>query len=314
MRFALTTRWNSRHHSDGEALVEEILELGIDRLEVGYDLTLDLLPGLLKMVEQGAVAVQSVHNYCPVPLGAPAGHPELWTLASADSRIREFAVSHTRDTIECAARLGASAVVLHCGYVEMRAKTAALMDLAVAGKQYTDRYEKLKLKLQLAREKRASRHVEFLCRGLEQLLPTCERCGVRLGLENLPSWEAVPTELEAQRLFQRFDSKWLGYWHDLGHGQVRENLGFIGHRRWVERLAPHTIGVHIHDVSAPVSDHLMPPRGDLKFGLFKVLARMEILRVFEPAPETPAAEIQAGMDVVRAAWSEPESGAENGDR
>ena len=84
-------------------MVEEILSLGFDHLELGYDLRMDLVPGLQKMVQERAVKVDSVHNFCPVPIGAPRGHPELYTLASTDRKIREGAIHHTSKTIRFAA-------------------------------------------------------------------------------------------------------------------------------------------------------------------------------------------------------------------
>jgi hypothetical protein len=47
-----------------------------------------------------------VHNFCPVPIGAPRGHPEIWTLAARDERERESAMHHTGRTIRFAAEVG----------------------------------------------------------------------------------------------------------------------------------------------------------------------------------------------------------------
>ena len=308
MRFALTTHWNSGRHASGEAIVEEILALGIDRIELGYDLTMDLVPGIQAMVAQKAVTVQSVHNFCPVPVGVPRGHPELWLMTSRDRKVWQAAVMHTERTIRFAAQLGARVVVVHAGQVDMRRQTPKLIALCQQGKQYTPRYDRTKIKLQLVREKKAGRHLELLHRALDQLLPVLKETGIRLAIENLPSWESVPTEAEAETLFRRFDTPHLCYWHDIGHGQVRENLGFIGHVRWLEKLRPHLAGVHIHDVAPPAFDHLMPPRGKVKFDRFKNLVGSDTIKVFEPAPGTPAAEIRAGMAVVQAAWETKEGG------
>ena len=82
MRIALSTRWNAGRHTTGEKLVEEILQCGFTRLELGYDLTIDLVPGVRDMVRTRAITVDSVHNFCPVPVGAPGGSPELFSMAS----------------------------------------------------------------------------------------------------------------------------------------------------------------------------------------------------------------------------------------
>ncbi|MBN1676746.1 MAG: sugar phosphate isomerase/epimerase [Kiritimatiellae bacterium] len=306
MVFALSTRWNAGRHSSGEEMLAEILDLGITHVELGYDLTVDLVPGVLNMVRQGAVVVQSVHNFCPVPVGAPEGHPELFTLASRDRRIWEGAVSHTKRSIEFCAEVGANVVVLHAGNVQMRKRSHRLAELCAADRQYSTRYDKVKLKLQVVREKKVTKQLEALYRGIERLLPLLESSGVRLGIENLPTWESIPTEPELVRLFDHFASDRLCYWHDIGHGQVRENLGFIGHVRWLEKLQPRLAGLHIHDVGFPVYDHLMPPRGDINFLRFKKFAELDIMRVFEPAPRTPKEDLAEGIRVVREIWERTE--------
>jgi cytochrome c len=45
--------------------------------------------------------------------------------------------------------------------------------------------------------------------------------------------------------------------------------GFINQERWLERLQPHLIGMHLHDVEPPAKDHLMPPRGRINFARLK---------------------------------------------
>jgi len=94
MEFALSTRWNAFRHTDGEAMIEEILRLSLDRVELGCDLRMDLVPGVLAAVRRKAVRVGSLHNFCPLPVGAPRPDPELFLPASPDARERESAVRH----------------------------------------------------------------------------------------------------------------------------------------------------------------------------------------------------------------------------
>ena len=133
MIFAVSTHWNASRHASGETMIAEILELGFKHVELGYDLRLDLVPGVKKMVEEKAVTVLSLHNYCPVPIGAHRGHPELFTLASNDPRDRQSAIQHTEKTIRFAAEVGAKFVVTHAGNVEMDPISRELFDLAVTG-------------------------------------------------------------------------------------------------------------------------------------------------------------------------------------
>lgn len=304
MLFALTTRWNAGRHVSGEEMIEEILGLGFPAVELGYNLRMDLVPGVLNMVRQKAVVVTSVHNFCPVPVGAPAGHPELFTLADPDSRVRQLAVQHTSRTIRFAAETGARAVVLHAGNVDMKRLTDQLLTLYEKGQQFSPKYEKIKLKLLALREKKARRQIEHLYQGIEALLPVLDETGVKLAIENLPNWETIPTETEIETLLKHFNSPRLGCWHDTGHAAVRQFLGFINTERWLEKLQEFLVGLHIHDARPPAMDHLMPPVGEVDFTHYKPYAQKDICRVFEPGPAATAEEIRAGLDCIKRLWSE----------
>ncbi len=305
MIFSVSTRWNKYRHTTGEALVQEILDLGVDHIELGYDLTIDLVPGVRKMVDDGAVKVASVHNYCPVPIGAPMGHPELFTFADSDYRVRENAVRYTSNTIEFAAELGATRVVMHCGNAKMPSLTRKLIGLWEDDLQFTEKYEKLKMKLLVRRDKKVAKVLPYLYQCLEQMLPLLEQTGVALCLENLPTWEAIPTETEAEALFKHFDSPHIRYWHDIGHGQIRHNLGFINHIRWFERLRPYLAGMHVHDVRRPAMDHLAPSQGTVKFDEFTPHLDPTTLGVLEPSQRVTTEELRTALDMLRKTWGTP---------
>ncbi len=300
--YSLTTRWNAVRHTSGEAMIDEILALGFRQVELGFDLTLDLVPGVRRCVADGRVTVGSLHAVCPLPVGAPTPHPELYTLAHPDEHIRELAVRHLGGTLRFAAEVGAQVIVVHAGNVEMRSLTPDLIAACAEAQPNQRNCERLRLKLLEAREKAAPKQIEWLHRGLDELLPVAESCGVRLALELLPSWESIPTEIEMEQLMEHYASPWIRYWHDLGHGQIRENLGLSGHLRWLQRLQPYLAGMHVHDVAPPASDHLMPPRGKLNFPGFRNVAAGDILRVIEPSRTTTAAEIVEGLALIRKAW------------
>lgn len=302
MEFALSTHWNAARHAHGEALIEEILALGFTRVELGYDLRLELVPGVQAMVAQGAVKVDSLHNICPVPLGAARGHPEIYTLASPDERERQQAVHFTTQTLRFAAEVGAKVVVTHAGNVAMTCHSHELFDMAIAGQSFAPRFEKLKLKLLEQRDKQSVRQLDYLYQGLELLLPVMQETGVQLAIENLPTWESFPTEMELEGIFRRFGNQHIRYWHDLGHGQIRQNLGFINHERWLEKLQPHLAGMHVHDVAPPATDHVMPPRGHIDFNRFQRFGILDILRVVEPSSRTSAKDIAEGLAFLKTCW------------
>src|SRR5437868_8977016 len=57
----------------------------------------------------------------------------------------------------------------------------------------------------------------------------------------------------------------VGYWNDMGHIQIKENLGFLDHADWLRTIAGRTFGCHIHDVKWPAQDHQPPFLGNMRF-------------------------------------------------
>lgn len=302
MIFSLTTRWNARRHETGESMLEEILDLGFDHVELGFDLTPNLVPGVRNMVAAGRVKVDSLHAFCPLPpVAFPS--PEPFTLAASDPHVRANALHYLENTIRFASEMGARVVVVHAGNVEMKLISPQLVEWTAAGRQYDEAYEKARMHLIVAREKAAPAQLAHLYAGVERVLPLLEETRITLAFEILPTWEAIPTEVEMEQLLSHFNSKRLRCWLDMGHGQIRENLGLISHARWARRLRPWLAGMHIHDVRPPATDHLMPPAGTTEFELFKEVAGDDIIRVLEPSPTVAAADILAGLKIIKNAWA-----------
>ncbi|MDA0989889.1 MAG: sugar phosphate isomerase/epimerase [Verrucomicrobia bacterium] len=302
--YSLSTRWNAFRHTDGETMIAEIIEqTGLQAVELGYDLTIDLVPGVTRMVMNNAVRVLSVHNFCPVPIGAHRGHPELYLLGAPTPRERQGAIIHTTKTIQFAAEIGAKAVVCHAGYVAMKHLTPSLVRLHMEDQANTPKYEKTKMRLLMKRDKRLQRTTDNLVASLEQLIPVLEDAGVVLGLENLPAWESIPSEPEMDTLNRRLNSPWIRHWHDIGHGRIRQNLGLVAQNHWIEKLKPITAGFHIHDVKPPAFDHLPPSAGDIDFHLLAPLIAPGAIKVFEPSPGTPADALRVGIQHVQQAWA-----------
>jgi sugar phosphate isomerase/epimerase len=315
MEFALSTRWNASRHTSGAKLIEEILQLGFTQVELGYDLRVHLVPGVLEMVRSNSIRVVSLHNYCPLPTSAPQAHPEVYLFTDEDSRMREFAVQHTSRTLRFAAEVGAKVVVAHAGHVSGTRLSRDLMALCNGGQRHSAEYERLLQKVRLVRDQKAGKYLVYLKECLERLAPVLDETGVKLALELLPTWESVPTEFEMEKLVAQHGERRIGCWYDIGHAQIRENLGFVNTARWRERLEPWIAGVHIHDVKAPAQDHLMPPDGDINFGELKKIAQRPIPLVLEPAPATPADRVAAGVEYLKKAWmAEPQPRQDNGEK
>ncbi len=139
-------------------------------------------------------------------------------------------------TIEFAARVKAPAVVLHAGSIDMKNYTDKLLDLVARGQKETPKYAKLCTELDEKREAKKGPFVERVNELLKKLLETAEAQGVKLGIENRQALEELPFESDFQFLFRELASPNLGYWHDTGHAQIKENLGFIRHAMHLESL------------------------------------------------------------------------------
>ena len=92
-----------------------------------------------------------------------------------------------------------------------------------------------------------------------------EKRGLKLGCENREAVEEIPFESDFQFLFRELKSPALVYWHDTGHAQIKENLGFIHHPMHLESLADRLYGFHVHDVQFPGRDHRAPGTGTVDF-------------------------------------------------
>ena len=118
MKFSLSTNWCNRRLNDGAAIAEKALSLGFEELELGYNTTPEQVAGFMEMRDR--IPIGSVHAFCPVPISAPHGYPELYQLASFEEEDRKMAGLQVRRNIEFAASVGADALVLHAGRVMCR--------------------------------------------------------------------------------------------------------------------------------------------------------------------------------------------------
>jgi len=65
-------------------------------------------------------------------------------------------------------------------------------------------------------------------------LPEAESSGIKLGAKIAGPENAVRERFSIP--LPRLDSPNLVYWHDTGHAQIKENLGFIPHLMHLESL------------------------------------------------------------------------------
>ncbi len=285
-------------------MLREIRELGFEYAELSHGIRLSLVPGILEAVDAGEIKICSLHNFCPLPLGVTRAAPNLFKFTSLDRRERENALRHTLKTLELAERVKAPLVVLHLGAVDLPDYTEKLLELAARGQRDTPRYRHLCEEVETRREARKERHLEAAYEVLRQVEEAARQRGLLLGIENREALEEVPFETDFPFFFFEFRGGVVRYWHDTGHAQIKENLGFIHHVLHLESLAGELAGFHIHDVEFPGRDHRPPGRGTIDFAALRPFVKPEHIKVIELSPALSREEVLAGYAHLRSVWGE----------
>jgi sugar phosphate isomerase/epimerase len=283
-------------------MLQEIRALGFEYAELSHGIRISLLPGIFTAVDGGVIKISSLHNFCPLPIGVTHAAPNLFRFTSPDTRERENAYRYSMKTLETAARVKAGLVVLHLGSIEMREYTETLIEMTENGQKDSPKYEKLCRELMERRERKKEKHIQWAYELLHRLADQAEVLGIKLGIENREAVEEIPLEDDFPFLFKEFSSPAVGYWHDTGHAQIKENLGFINHSIHLESMADRLLGFHLHDVQAPATDHCPPGTGMIDFAALKPWVKPEHCKVLELNPGVPAEQIQPARDLLRSLW------------
>lgn len=298
---SFSTCWNSSRHTAGEKMLGEIRnQLGFDLIELGHGIRLSLMPGIQKAFERDVVRFSSLHNFCPLPLEVMGASPDCYTFSAQTAQERDRAIKQTLQTIDFAERLGAPFVVLHCGQVPIPRVTDPLIDLIKAGKMYSREYVKRKITAVAQREEHAPFYLARVKECLKPIIEHAVKKNVRLGIEGRRGYEQIPSERELPALLDELNSPHVGYWHDMGHIQIKDNLGFVDHAEWLAQIGPRTLGCHLQDCIWPAQDHQPPFAGDIDLEKLVPLLPSNCLFVWEMSPRKTADEIRRSV----ATWKE----------
>jgi len=285
-------------------MLGEIRALGFEFAELSHGIRISLLPGVIEAVGAGEIKISTVHNFCPLPIGVTHAAPNLFKFTSSDARERENAFRHSQKTIETAVRLKAKLVVLHMGCIEMKDYTDRLTAMVDSGDREHPKYRKLCEEVESKREQKKERPVELANAMLRRLIEESQPHGLLLGVENREALEEIPFESDLNFFFNEFSGTNVRYWHDTGHAQIKENLGFIHHAMHLESMSENLAGFHIHDVQPPARDHCAPGTGMIDFAALKPFVRPEHIKVFEFGPRVSVEELKAGVAHVKSIWGD----------
>ncbi len=283
-------------------MLREIRDLGFEYAELSHGIRLGLVPGILDAVDAGEIKISSLHNFCPLPLGVNHASPNLYEFSDERPRQRELAVKYTLKTLDFAGRVKAPAIVLHLGSMEMKDYTEKLGAMLERDGKKTPRYEKLRTEATAKREAHKGKAIGRVYETLRLILPEAEKRGLKLGIENRQALEEIPLEDDFEFFFREFDSPSMVYWHDVGHGQIKENLGFLNSARHLESLSARLAGFHIHDVVFPAGDHAAPGTGMVDFAALKPFVKPGHIKVFELSPSLPVQAVRCGVAHIKIVW------------
>ncbi|NIQ37749.1 MAG: TIM barrel protein [Proteobacteria bacterium] len=293
----LSTSWlTQRTNMTGRKVIQEIVTLGFSEIELDYRITDTAFREMVPLILREELKIISIHNYFPCPNGTPTswGGGDLFLLSSPDKDERSRAVEMTLRTIESAQDLGAPAVVLHLGRVEMKTEYDRLHTLSrdnmldsPEGRRFVER------KLEERRQHRGP-YVDALLRSLDRLNKEGEKRGVLLGIENRYHYHEIPDFEEVGLILDSYSGGSLRYWHDVGHAHVQEKLGFMEPGTLIQTYSPMLLGVHIHDANG-TDDHWAPGSGEIDFWALKKDLEPAQLKILEVHGKSTRNQLLTGM-------------------
>jgi sugar phosphate isomerase/epimerase len=291
---ALSTMWAVGRFSSLADFFEAGKGLGFARFELNHAIDSAMLEGLSL---DGRIT--GVHEPCPADISTLELKRRGWLISAPDEESRRQGVLAMRRSIDLAHRLGAQAVVVHPGQVDIDpALEAALVALYKAGKLGQPEYVRAHERLVAARAAQAGINLSPVRRSLLELAEHAARRGIRLGLENRFHYHEIPLPDELDDLLDLGLGEVVGYWHDVGHAQVQEHLGFGTHEGWLRRFARKMVGVHLHDV-AGVKDHLAAGLGQVDWGMVGRYLPRGALRTCEFHSSNSLEQVAAGLRWLR---------------
>jgi sugar phosphate isomerase/epimerase len=297
---ALSTSWRSTKTSDAFALLQALERLPISGIELEYRISEAAFQQMRIPLKKSRLKVVSVHNFFPKPEVQPGARHggDFFLLSSLDRDERNRAVRWTRKTIEHAAGLGAQAVVLHCGRVEMKRELDVLYGFFESNQIHSIAAQAFKRKKVRERDALKEKFLESLLFSLESLCRDAEKHGILLGLENRYHYDELPTLIDFERIFTKLDGAPLGYWHDTGHAHVNEYLTIIPPESLLSNYADKLIGIHLHD-AVGLEDHLAPGSGEIDFKNLKSYLKADTIKVIELKSRIPESDVIRAIPFIR---------------
>jgi sugar phosphate isomerase/epimerase len=275
-------------------ILESYRKVGAAWLELSYNLQPHVTQEVLAELPDSGLRAVSAHHPFPFPNTAIPEDPyaDLFNPISSQGSERRAACGLIQESLRTAARAGAGALVIHFGTIP---ELSELQREHLARFKAGEDMRGFDSKFLLQRERYSNPYLERALREIEGLIPRAEEASVAIGLENRYSLMNFPNLNEFRRIFETFDSPFLGYWHDVGHGVARAYFGYEDPKEAADSLRNRLVGMHVHD-AVGVRDHRPPGSGEVDFfEIFRLYGIPERV-VFEPAPNMELEKVKQGFE------------------
>lgn len=269
--------WAKGRFSHMAEFAAKLRELGFTHVEPNRLVSPRMLAELLKT----GVPISSIHSPCPTVLSSQGMDVDRLSLSSLDVSERMEAVSFARKTIDLAANVNARAIVLHMGEAPIDLSLQdRLHKLHDAGHAQTEKYGQIKERLVRQRASLARPYVDAAKKSLQELSKYTRQKGIMLGLETRFHFGEIPNTDEMAELLGEVSEGVAGYWHDTGHAEVQQELGFFSHEEWLSRFRDRIVGIHLHDIRG-ISDHHAPGKGNMNWEMIAKYLSRGVVKVCE---------------------------------
>lgn len=292
----ISTVWKSGELKDGQKLMECFAGLGFRDIELEYRISGDTFKQIKQFLNKTKdLKIVSIHNFFPVPDILETGGADVFHFSSEDREERSLAVKYAVKTIQIASELGARAVVLHLGMIQMDTLSDELFGLYDDGKVGSDEHKRKLDEFRKLRDRKKGKSLDMMLLSMDEIQKVAEKYDINVGIENRYDFRECPDYEEMGVIFEKFGGGQIRYWHDVGHAKVQENLGIVGTKELLDAYGKLLVGVHLHDVNG-YSDHHVPGIDGVDFDLLKKYLRKDTIKILEIHPRETEKDLMDGVD------------------